>query len=237
MAEIDPVPAAGWQPSGDARERLIAAAVEIFADKGYAQASTREICRLANVNVASIHYYFGNKAALYREVFRIPESFMRTPSELSDVQVPLRTALRAWYGYLLGFVNAPAEANRMRLLFLREQMQPSGVVDSSRSDVLQPHHEQLTTFLCQRLGVATPDLELHQLGTSLAGLALVLIIERAAIQRLVPGMLDNADELSRTADRLTDTACVLIDHERARRALTSATNTDPVNAHLPMVEG
>lgn len=207
-----------WQPTPDARERLLAAATEIFADKGYAQASTREICRLAGVNVASIHYYFGNKAALYREVFRMPERILHRPPELSDPAAPLRLAVRAWYRHLLSFLHAPAEANRIRLLVLREQMQPSGLVDGSRSDVLKPYHEHLTSFLCVRLGVTEPDMALHQLACSLAGMAVILLVERAAIQRLVPGMLDTPEDIDATVDRLTDTACILIEHEHTRRA-------------------
>lgn len=218
MSEPVPNPGSPWKAPGDARERLLVAAAEIFADKGYDQASTREICRVAGVNVASIHYYFGDKASLYREVFRLPQDVMRLPGELLDPAVPLRTALNAWYRHLLGLAQSNEEMNRIRLLFLREQIQPSGIVDSSRSELLKPYHEHMTAFLCRGLGIDRADSELHLLSCNLAGLAMVLLIERAAIQRLVPGLLDTTEQINRTADRLTDTAMILIDHERARRA-------------------
>jgi AcrR family transcriptional regulator len=217
MTEVtQPLPT--WRNAGDARDRLIAAATEIFADKGYDQASTREICRVAGVNVASIHYYFGDKASLYREVFRLPESVLRLPEELLDASVPMRSAVFAWYRHLLGLARSSEEMNRMRLLFLREQIQPSGLVDSSRSELLKPYHQHMTNFLCRSIGIEHADVELHLLACNLAGLGMMLLIERAAIQRLVPGMLDTTEQLDDTADRLTDTAMILIDHERARRA-------------------
>jgi len=64
----------GQQPNAqeETRWRLLQAATEVFAEVGYHAATTREICRRAGVNLASIHYYYGDKAELYREVFRLP---------------------------------------------------------------------------------------------------------------------------------------------------------------------
>jgi AcrR family transcriptional regulator len=49
--------------------RIIEAAGPIFAQKGFAAATVREICAAANVNQAAINYYFGSKESLYKEVF------------------------------------------------------------------------------------------------------------------------------------------------------------------------
>ena len=56
----------------DTRARLLDVALRLFAEKGYAQTSTREICVAAGVNAASIHYYFSDKAGLYRAVYLAP---------------------------------------------------------------------------------------------------------------------------------------------------------------------
>jgi AcrR family transcriptional regulator len=52
------------------RERLIEAAVTVFAERGYAGASVRAICQRAKANPAAIKYYFGSKEGLYQEVLR-----------------------------------------------------------------------------------------------------------------------------------------------------------------------
>ncbi|MBK9574006.1 MAG: TetR family transcriptional regulator [Rhodoferax sp.] len=46
----------------EARNRLLDAALEPFAEKGYSKTSTREIASAAQVNIASISYYFRDKA-------------------------------------------------------------------------------------------------------------------------------------------------------------------------------
>src|SRR4030067_3655402 len=50
------------------RERLLDAAGEVFAERGYRRATVREICRRANVNIASVNYYFKGKEDLYADV-------------------------------------------------------------------------------------------------------------------------------------------------------------------------
>src|SRR5688500_16766581 len=54
--------------SEDTRERLLLAALRLFAHQGYAKTSTRELAEAASVNIAAISYYFGDKAGLYRAV-------------------------------------------------------------------------------------------------------------------------------------------------------------------------
>src|SRR5687768_4924825 len=50
------------------REALLEAGAEIFARRGFAATTVREICDQAGANVAAINYHFGDKAGLYAEV-------------------------------------------------------------------------------------------------------------------------------------------------------------------------
>lgn len=54
----------------DTRERVLAAAAEVFAANGYREATVAEICRLAGANIAAVNYHFGGKEALYVEAWR-----------------------------------------------------------------------------------------------------------------------------------------------------------------------
>lgn len=46
------------------RERIVAAAVELFGSEGYGSAGLRDIASIASVNVASIYHYFPSKEDL-----------------------------------------------------------------------------------------------------------------------------------------------------------------------------
>jgi len=56
--------------NGGTRTRLLAAASELFAERGFHGTTVRDIAARAKVNVAAGHYHFGSKKALYLEVLR-----------------------------------------------------------------------------------------------------------------------------------------------------------------------
>lgn len=56
----------------DARERIVAAAVDEFGEQGYDRSTVRSIATRAGVDPALIHHYFGTKADLFAEVAGIP---------------------------------------------------------------------------------------------------------------------------------------------------------------------
>ena len=212
----------------DPRLRLIEAATEVFAQKGYAEASTREICRLAGANVAAIHYYFGDKASLYREIFRPARALVELPAAFLNRATPLREALVALYRHLLQFTDAAPGAQYMRLLFVREQLQPTGVLSEGPAEILRPFHERLVQFATERCGATHADLALRQLAFSLAGLAMVLLVERSTVEHVAPGLLSDPAMVEATVQRLADSGVALFDAEVARRRTCHANGVERI---------
>ncbi len=56
------------QDGEQTRQRLLQAAGQVFAERGHADATSKEICARAGANVAAVNYYFGGKDKLYEEV-------------------------------------------------------------------------------------------------------------------------------------------------------------------------
>ncbi|MEV7610017.1 TetR family transcriptional regulator [Microbacterium sp. NPDC089320] len=56
----------------DARDRIIAAAVDEFGEHGYDGSTIRSIAARADVDSALVHHYFGTKADLFAEAVGIP---------------------------------------------------------------------------------------------------------------------------------------------------------------------
>ena len=52
------------------RQRLLAGAAELFARKGYAATTVREIVQAAGVTKPALYYYFKNKEGIYLELMR-----------------------------------------------------------------------------------------------------------------------------------------------------------------------
>ena len=63
------------QNGEETRTRILDAAEQIFAERGFASTSTREIGRLARMDKYAIYYHFKNKESLYRAV--IERSFSK----------------------------------------------------------------------------------------------------------------------------------------------------------------
>ncbi len=189
----------------------------VFAEKGYSRASTREICRLAGANAAAIHYYFGDKATLYREVFRPPEYVTEVPEALSAPDATLREGLEAFFRPLTRLLTESCMAPHQHMLLVREQVQPTGLLNERRVDFFRPRHEQVCRFLCRHCGAEEPDEAIEHLAISLAGMALVFFMKRDYVEAFAPGLLSDGPALTATLDRLTDYGVTLVEAEARRR--------------------
>ena len=69
------------------KARLLGAAEEVFAARGFQGASTREIAAHAGVNISSLHYHWSSKETLYFSVFR--QIYDRIVALLQDTLAPL----------------------------------------------------------------------------------------------------------------------------------------------------
>jgi len=106
------------QRSLETRERLVAAALHVFAERGFAGASTREIARRAGVALAALPYHFTTKEALWKaaadRIFgQLGESFLRRIEGLEGVDP--RTRLRLLLGDFVRFQAAHPELHRLMI--------------------------------------------------------------------------------------------------------------------------
>lgn len=69
-------------PADGAKERLMAAAIELFCEKGYHATSVREIVERAGVTKPVLYYYFKNKDSLFTTV--IAETMDKLRSDLKE---------------------------------------------------------------------------------------------------------------------------------------------------------
>ncbi|OED41372.1 hypothetical protein ACH42_14305 [Endozoicomonas sp. (ex Bugula neritina AB1)] len=58
------------QGKSDVRARLINAARHLFTCIAYDKVTTRKLAKQADVNIAMIRYYFGNKSGFFSEILK-----------------------------------------------------------------------------------------------------------------------------------------------------------------------
>jgi AcrR family transcriptional regulator len=213
----------------EARNRLLDAALQLFAEQGFAKTSIREIALAAQANVASISYYFGDKAGLYRAVFSDPRTNPPLPPEALDGDaVSLEQAVRGLMGSFLeplkqGHVS---QQQYMKLCF-REMLEPTGAWQHEIDANITPAHLALTRTLCRHVGLAEADDDIHRLAFAISGLGVMLHVGHDLHTQIRPSLVSSPAALDRYLDRLVHYALALADAEaHARRTPESI----PLNA-------
>ena len=74
-------------PDGPARERILHAALEVFAERGFDGARTRDIAKRAGANLGLVSYYFGKKERLWRESVAL--AFDELAAEVAAIRAPV----------------------------------------------------------------------------------------------------------------------------------------------------
>jgi AcrR family transcriptional regulator len=185
----------------DTPVRLIHAAAEIFAEKGFEAASVREICARAGANLAAINYHFGDKQGLYTEVVKAAAC---TPASEQDLDWPprtppetkLRDLIRARLAAMLS-ENLPRWADA---IMVRAMAEPTQTTLEIVVESVRPKFQQLFDVLGELLPHDTPAAEVH-----LAGISIFAQCMHFRIQGTVTELIVGREEYrGYTLDRLAD---------------------------------
>jgi|SRR5579875_1299820 AcrR family transcriptional regulator len=118
------------------REKVLAAAVQLFAEYGYHAAPLRDIARIAGIQAASIYYHYTNKQALLVEIMETHmrqlnanlEQIVRQPTgvrqrlyEAIANHIRLHTTHKYEFFIIDTEIRALEEENRRYILSLRDQ--------------------------------------------------------------------------------------------------------------------
>lgn len=148
---------AGSRREETTKNRLVAAAATLFAERGFHATSVRDIARRAGANVASGHYHYGSKKALYLEVLR--EQFRSIRDELrkhgasrpreelshlthDEIVEVLRSRIRTMFELLIG--SAPS---LHATLMQREMCDPSEALPVIVAEFIVPMTEEMAAIL------------------------------------------------------------------------------------------
>src|SRR6266487_1780614 len=118
------------------REKVLAAAVQLFAEYGYNAATMRDIARMAGIDAASIYYHYANKQALLVEImethmWRLNTNLERIVSKQETIQqrlyeaianhIRLHTTYKPEFFIIDTEIRALEGENREKILALRDQ--------------------------------------------------------------------------------------------------------------------
>ena len=134
-------------------EQLVETACEIFADKGYRDATVAEICKRAGANVAAVNYYFGNKETLYAEAWRM--AFHRSlQAHPPDGGVPSdASAEQRLRGRILAAMQRLADPKSHEFEIIRKELaNPTGLLAELIRKSIEPLRRELGSIIRELLG-------------------------------------------------------------------------------------
>jgi AcrR family transcriptional regulator len=209
--------------SGNARGKLIMAALQVFAEKGFGGATTREICEMAGTNISAIRYYFGDKAGLYRAAFTEPMGDTPCHSKIDTfANLPLPEALNLFFKEFLEPLKKGKELRLVMKLHFREMIEPTGVWQEEIDAEIKPQHEAMVSLLKQHLGIKRIDVDVHRLAFAIIGMAVHFYVGHDIVSVISPQLLNTPKAIDTLADRLTNYSVAMIESETKRRLLESA---------------
>lgn len=159
--------------SGDAtRLRIVEAAGPIFAEQGYQAATVREICSAAQVNLAAINYYFGDKQRLYLDVVRFAQQ-RNAAAALSDIsEVGLddpALALHRFIDVMLNRMLSPLRDSWEGRLMMREVLQPTEACKQLVEEYFRPQFDRLVGIVNRLVPAPTSQQDLRRIAFSIVG--------------------------------------------------------------------
>lgn len=186
-------------------DRLLQVAVEVFAECGFRTATVRDICRRANVNVASVNYYFRSKEALYAKAlaFAFQEANKRYPLDTAlDKNLPPEQRLTFFIENFLNKLLDDSHLGFHSKLITREITEPTRALDEIIETAIVPTCALLEEIIRQILGLQANAASVHRCVLSILGQCLMYKHSRSVIDRLYPHLIADQSAIRDTAGHI-----------------------------------
>ena len=144
----------------ETRSRLLNAAARLFAERGLARVTVRDICTKAKANVAAVNYHFGGKDGLYQAVMRMAMETMQATTEAARVAGQNQQPEERLRAYVLVFADRLLGSHHdtwIHQLMMREMADPTPALAMVAEQVLKPRMEYLCRTIGELMGCAPND--------------------------------------------------------------------------------
>lgn len=178
--------------SGEPKERILQAAIDLFSQKGFAATGVREIARQAGVNLAMINYYYGSKHNVLKAIIASAfEQFSEVVHEslVASTQLPLEERIRTYVRKVIDVGRKNQKALRVMLAELPFDVPEIAEFKATRiREVLLP---MVRTFIEEFTGQANPGLRPELIGPAVHGMIMFHFLTAPVFSRAIGATLDD----------------------------------------------
>lgn len=186
------------------RLRLIEAAGPVFARRGFADATVREIVAAAAANIAAVNYHFGDKLGLYRAVL---EHYAGAAIAAHPVAPPQATSdpgreLAAFIAAFLERLFHDGKPAWMSQIIAREMVEPTAAFAHLADSHMRPQLEALRAIVSGLMGLPTTDPRVQRCAASVIAQCVTYKQCGAAHRILTPDQSYDAKGRRQLADHI-----------------------------------
>ncbi|MCX5781904.1 MAG: TetR/AcrR family transcriptional regulator [Elusimicrobia bacterium] len=179
------------------KEKIVAAAIEIFAEKGKYGATMDEIANKANINKAMLYYFFNTKGNIYNEALsfiltnihknnfaNLKQKLFRTENPIEIIKLIVRNHLRALSSNM-NFTKILIEAMVHNPLEITKTTQNIKNLNSQTSDEADLRKRFLELYAKGVSNGKVRDIDPDQLMISIMGMILIYFISKPISQLML----------------------------------------------------
>jgi len=212
----------------DARERLIQAGIDIFAEYGFNATTTRMLADKARVNLSAIPYYFRSKEGLYHATVghiadvlatHLAPFLERLQTEDANGFAPdkARVLLQEGLSTMVSVMCGDPGTMRFSQIILREQMAPTAAFDLIYPKVMERILSAFTTLIATITG-ETDTRQCNLQAILLIGQVMVFRAGRATVVRRIGMEGYTAREIAEIQAIVVSRAMAALDFMAVRQA-------------------
>ena len=166
------------------RNVVLEAAGRVFAERGFTEATSKEICERAGTNSAAVNYYFGGKESLYEAVLVEAHRQMVSLEALDEILASENAPEEKLRVFLESILRTAASSSDLWgiKIFLRELAAPSPFVARIMPTTVLPKADRLRSLISDITGLP-PDSARMQRATAFAVMPCICLIVFPAMLR------------------------------------------------------
>lgn len=169
-------------------EHLLDVAARLFAERGYAAVTLKDVVDAAKVNGASVNYHFGDKQNLYRKIIerslehREQAAPLEDPSDAQAPEARLHLFIHALLTQLLG----EGSTSLMARLMLREAIDPTVEFDRAVDELPRRQLRILDGIIAEIAGPGCSRQAIRRMSISILGQCVYYRYAEKFLKRIDP---------------------------------------------------
>lgn len=193
-----------------AKERILEAGRIVFAEKGFSDATIRDICGRAGANVAAVNYHFKGKAGLFEAVLGdlLDTVYANYPPDM-DLEEGA-SAEEQLYAFVRSFLlriergDGRPGYRQLNRVISEAVASPSPLLDFMVEKYIFPLKTRLRAIVQELLGEGASDMDVRICSYSIVGQVLHYFYNRAVAERLLEEGEENPlEDLDGLAQKIT----------------------------------